>query len=231
LLIKALRNERIREIYLCANAFNVFNDRYPQLCKFRTSVLYPKPLIAKNYPSEILQGRLYLGDQFHAQDKSILKHLRVTHIVNVTDKLPNHFEHSRTVSAKYLKIHIEDYNCVQIKLSFPLVYKFIVAAFEESKDFYKSPARSNPLVDDVFQTQMDMSKRQRMSKKAIAHLDTLVVDLNKKKSVGAEEEVKEEGEEEKKEEENDIMRDIEKYKMAVKRKEDKHNAVAYKIDT
>ena len=54
LLIKALRKERIREIYLCANPFNVFSDRYPQLCKFRTSVLYPKPFIAKNYPSEIL---------------------------------------------------------------------------------------------------------------------------------------------------------------------------------
>jgi len=154
-----------------------------------------------------------------------LKHLRVTHIVNVTDKLPNHFEHSRTVSAKYLKIHIEDYNCVQIKRSFPLVYKFIVAAFEESKDFYKSPARSNPLVDDVFQTQMDMSKRHRMSKKAITQLDTLVVALKKEVS----EEVKEG--EESKEEGEDIKRDIEKYKMAVKRKEDKHNAVAYKIDT
>jgi hypothetical protein len=41
---------------------------------------------------------------------------------------------------------------VQIKLSFPLMYKFIVEAFEESKDFYKSAARNNPLVDDVFQT-------------------------------------------------------------------------------
>lgn len=112
MLIKALRNERIREIYLCANAFNVFNDRYPQLCKFRTSALYPKPFIAKNYPSEILQGRLYLGDQFHAADKCILKHLGVTHIINVTHLIPNHFEYSRTISAKYLQIHIEDYNSV-----------------------------------------------------------------------------------------------------------------------
>jgi len=104
-----------------------------------------------------------------------------------------------------------------------------VAAFEESKDFYKSPERSNPLVDDVFQTQMDMSKRQRMSKKAIAHLDTLVVGLKEKKDV-TDEEVKE-GDGEERKEEPDIKRDIEKYKMAVKRKEDKHNAVAYKIDT
>ena len=51
-------------------------------------------LIAKNYPSEILQGRLYLGDQFHAADKYILKHLRVTHILNVSNLIPNHFENS-----------------------------------------------------------------------------------------------------------------------------------------
>ncbi len=94
MLIKALKNERIREVYLCANAFNVFIDRYPQLCKFRTSSLYPKPCIAKNYPSEILQGRLYLGDQFHAADKQILNHLRVTHILNVSTLIPNHFENS-----------------------------------------------------------------------------------------------------------------------------------------
>ena len=43
LLIKAMRNERIREINLCANGFNVFSDKYPQLCKFRTSCLYPRP--------------------------------------------------------------------------------------------------------------------------------------------------------------------------------------------
>lgn len=145
----------------------------------------------------------------------------------MTDLLPNHFEHSRTVSAKYLKIHIEDYNSVQIKRSFPLMYKFIVAAFEESKDFYKSPARSNPLVDDVFQTQMDMSKRQKMSKKAIAHLDTLIVDL-KQESAEIE---KEEGHVEENKDGDYIRRDIEKFKRAVKRKEEKHNEVAYKIDS
>ena len=71
---------------------------------------------------------------------------------------------------------------------------------------------------------MDMSKRQKMSKKAIAHLDTLMIDL-KQASGAAEMEVEEESKE------GGIMRDIEKYKKAVKRKEEKHNAVAYKIDS
>jgi hypothetical protein len=70
LFIKALKGERIREVQLLVNGFNVFPNKYPYMCKFRTSSLYPKPyemllivrLIAKNYPSEILEGRLYLGD-------------------------------------------------------------------------------------------------------------------------------------------------------------------------
>ena len=69
-----------------------------------------------------------------------------------------------------------------------------------------------------------MSKRQKMSKKAIAHLDTLMINL-KQASGAAEMEVEEESKE------GGIMRDIEKYKKAVKRKEEKHNAVAYKIDS
>jgi len=51
-------------------------------------------LIAKSYPSEILEGRLYLGDQFHTADKQIMKHLRITHILNVSDMIPCHFEDS-----------------------------------------------------------------------------------------------------------------------------------------
>jgi hypothetical protein len=66
----------------------------------RTSYLFISSLfsyIAKNYPSEILEGRLYLGDQFHAADVQILNHLRVTHILNVTNLIPNHFESSSKI--------------------------------------------------------------------------------------------------------------------------------------
>ncbi len=62
-------------------------------------------------------------------------------------------------------------------MSFPLVFHFIVKAFEESKDFYKSPARANPLVDDVYQTQIEMSKRQKLKIKSTALLDAYEFDL------------------------------------------------------
>ena len=62
-------------------------------------------------------------------------------------------------------------------MSFPLVYHFIVKAFEESRDFYKSPSRANPLVDDVYQTHAEMSRRQKLKIKSTALLDAYEIDL------------------------------------------------------
>ena len=58
-------------------------------------------------------------------------------------------------------------------MSFPLAYQFIQGAFDESSDFYKNPAKNNPLVDDIFQSQMELNKRQKLKLKSVAHLDTL----------------------------------------------------------
>jgi hypothetical protein len=44
-------------------------------------------------------------------------------------------------------------------MSVPLAYNFIDSAFLEAKDFFKSPARANPLVDDVYQSNLEMSRR------------------------------------------------------------------------
>jgi hypothetical protein len=53
--------------------------------------------IANNYPSEILEGRLYLGDANHASDKTILQNLKITHILNVTNNIPCFFEDDRKI--------------------------------------------------------------------------------------------------------------------------------------
>ena len=79
-----------------------------------------------------------------------MSHLRVTHILNVTDLIPNHFEASHSIKVEYLKINIEDQNSVQIKMSFPIVYNFIDSAFLEGGVFYKSLARSNSFVNDIY---------------------------------------------------------------------------------
>ena len=103
-----------------------------------------------------------------------MKHLRVTHILNVSDKIENYFEdsskigkfneliHVESLNIKYLRIQIEDEQSLQIKMTFPLAYEFIQGAFDESKDFYKNPSKSNPLVDDLYSSQLELNKRQRL---------------------------------------------------------------------
>eukprot|EP00350_Pseudokeronopsis_sp_OXSARD2_P001892 CAMPEP_0170547316 /NCGR_PEP_ID=MMETSP0211-20121228/5694_1 /TAXON_ID=311385 /ORGANISM="Pseudokeronopsis sp., Strain OXSARD2" /LENGTH=149 /DNA_ID=CAMNT_0010852279 /DNA_START=409 /DNA_END=858 /DNA_ORIENTATION=+ len=107
-MLRAFKKERIREVQLLINGLNVFAQKYPYLCKFKTTALYLKPKLAKTYPNEILESRLYLGDQFHAQDRQIMKDLKITHILNVSDMIPNHFAESRSLNIEYLRINIED---------------------------------------------------------------------------------------------------------------------------
>jgi hypothetical protein len=118
------------------------------------------------------------------------------------------------VSVSYLRVNIEDHDTVQIKMSFPLIYHFLVKAFEESRDFYKSPARANPLVDDVYQTHLEMRRRQKLRIKSTALLDSLMVAFPRLRQI--EDEEKEGGHS--------------SYRQAIKRKESHSNAVAYKID-
>jgi len=88
-------------------------------------MLYQTPIIAKNYPSEILTSRMYLGDQFHAQDYDVMTQLGVTHILNCTDMLPNFFEDSKRIDLEYMRVNIEDEADVKIDLAFPSAWDFI----------------------------------------------------------------------------------------------------------
>jgi len=100
-------------------------------------------------------------------------------------------------------------------MSFPLIFSFIDGAFEESRDFYKSPARSNPLVDDVFQTQMELGKRQVLKLKATALLDPVETDFSAIKGPKDE----------------DVRGEIAKCLQATKRRPEKLNNVSYRIDS
>ena len=76
---------------------------------------------------------MYLGDHIHAQDKTILQNLKVTHILNVSNNIPNYFEDDADVNIEYLRINIEDNSSVPIKLFFSVAYQFIEAAFSENR--------------------------------------------------------------------------------------------------
>jgi hypothetical protein len=60
-------------------------------------------------------------------------------------------------------------------MGFPLAYSFIDGAYQEDSDFFKNPNKANPLVDDVFQTKMDMQKRQKLIKMSTAWVDNMEV--------------------------------------------------------
>lgn len=64
-------------------------------------------------------------------------------------------------------------------MSFPLVYSFIEGAFQDESDFFKNPFRQNSLVDDCFQSRMEMSKRQKLMQRATAWLDTVEASFDK----------------------------------------------------
>lgn len=79
-----------------------------------------------------------------------MKHLKITHILNVSDMIPCFFEDSskytsiiiaESLKIEYLRINIGDYNDVQIKRAFPIVYRFIQDAYDENKDFFKNPSK------------------------------------------------------------------------------------------
>ena len=85
-----------------------------------------------------MQGKLYLGDQFDANDLTIMRNLKITHVVNVTSEIPNHFENEgnffaavsnpKNIGIKYIRIVVEDKNESKIHYYFPRVYGFIDSA-------------------------------------------------------------------------------------------------------
>ncbi len=59
-----------------------------------------------------------------------MKHLKVTHILNVSNKIPNFFEESEDeMPIQYLRINIEDRSHVPIDLSFRVAYEFMESCF------------------------------------------------------------------------------------------------------
>lgn len=87
----------------------------------------------KNYPSEILQNCLYLGDAHHSRDKEVIKTLGITHILNVTEEITNSFENSGELGISYKKIDLEDVACEPIHLAFKQAFEFIDSVVSGSK--------------------------------------------------------------------------------------------------
>jgi protein-tyrosine phosphatase len=78
-----------------------------------------------NYPNEILEGFLFLGNMWHAQSSQVIEHLGITHIVNATLDIGNVFE---SKGVKYHEVKIKDRVDTDIRSFFETTYDFIEQA-------------------------------------------------------------------------------------------------------
>ncbi|GMF34357.1 unnamed protein product [Phytophthora fragariaefolia] len=78
-----------------------------------------------NYPNEILEGFLFLGNMWHAQSKQVVSHLGITHVVNASLDVGNTFEGD---GVKYLNVTIKDRPEADISSYFDSAYRFIESA-------------------------------------------------------------------------------------------------------
>ncbi|KAI9905599.1 hypothetical protein PsorP6_014009 [Peronosclerospora sorghi] len=78
-----------------------------------------------NYPNEILEGFLFLGNMWHAQSKQVVSHLGITHVVNASLDVGNTFENE---GIKYLNVTVKDRPEADISAYFDCTYNFIESA-------------------------------------------------------------------------------------------------------
>ena len=174
LLYQALKKDKTREVYICRNSFNAIQGKYPFMCRFSGSSLYLDPKKTNGYPSEIMDRRLYLGDKTHCENETIIHNLGITHILNVSDCIPNTFEESKTLKMTYKKINIQDSAEVPIHHSFNLAYEFIDSAICPKK---VPKNRSYQTKFDVLQQFNDTKKQSATQVYSAARSNDVSLDL------------------------------------------------------
>ncbi|TYZ58246.1 hypothetical protein PybrP1_007923 [[Pythium] brassicae (nom. inval.)] len=78
-----------------------------------------------NYPNEILEGFLFLGNMWHAQSKQVIQHLGITHVVNASLDVDNVFAGE---GVQYKAVQIKDRPESDIAAFFDSTFEFIESA-------------------------------------------------------------------------------------------------------
>lgn len=78
-----------------------------------------------NYPNEILEGFLFLGNMWHAQSKQVVQHLGITHIVNASLDVGDLYASD---GVQYLDVQIKDKADADIGAFFDATFAFIESA-------------------------------------------------------------------------------------------------------
>lgn len=113
-LISALKKENVhREVYLLQESYLSFEKHYrfmlsSHLNKYKYYTMVPPKVLEHHsghsfvqyYPSEIIPGKLFLGDANHATQEYVVRNLNLTHIANITDCVPRAFEGNKNALHK-----------------------------------------------------------------------------------------------------------------------------------
>lgn len=78
-----------------------------------------------NYPNEILESFMFLGNMWHAQSRLVIKHLGITHVVNASLDIDNVFE---SEGVRYFEVKIKDRADADISAYFDGAFAFIEEA-------------------------------------------------------------------------------------------------------
>ena len=115
------------KIRMVNNSFASFSKTFPYLCfrKFGCDI--------EKYPNQIINNQLFLGNNSDANNKQILKHLKITHIINMTLTL-NVSRDLKKLKIKYLHCPIYDNHEVNIIRYFDKGINFINKALNKNKN-------------------------------------------------------------------------------------------------
>lgn len=122
-----IADRTVMSVNILQESFLEFQSRYP----FYTTT-NPGDIVTinrMNYPNEIIDEFLYLGNMWQASSIQIIQDLGITHIINSTLDIGNLFENR---NIQYLNVEIQDVEEADISSHFDRVFEFIKRALDEN---------------------------------------------------------------------------------------------------
>nr|CCA16396.1 dual specificity phosphatase putative [Albugo laibachii Nc14] len=121
----------VTSVKILIDGFQTFNFRYPFCTCSSETHLTNRPTRTSsgthcvNYPNEVLEGFLFLGNMWHAQSEDVIRNLGITHVVNASLDIENVFEHENVL---YHSVNVKDRPESDISQFFDSTFAFIEEA-------------------------------------------------------------------------------------------------------
>eukprot|EP00055_Hartaetosiga_balthica_P012055 m.57121 g.57121 ORF g.57121 m.57121 type:complete len:516 (+) comp7821_c0_seq4:35-1582(+) len=128
-----LQYSGVNNACVLAGGYQKFKRRYPFMSEEHENMalasLEERMAKLTTFPSEIVVGKIYLGNRSHASSFQTISKLRITHILNVTMEEKNNFEESVT----YLRLAVQDEPSQDLFKYFDLASNFIGKAIDDPR--------------------------------------------------------------------------------------------------